>query len=185
MSDVTTLLNAVSHGKSEAGGELLPLIYEELHQAAARQMAREAPGHTLQATALVNEAWLRLVGREHQTWDNRAHFFSAAAEAMRRILVDHARRRRALKHGGGLQRVSLDDFELAAPADDDRLLLVHEALDKLAAEEGQCAELVKLRFFVGLNHAEAARLLGLSETTAKRLWAFARAWLFDELKKQI
>ncbi len=185
MSDVTTLLNAVSHGNTKAGGELLPLIYEELHQAAARQMAREAPGHTLQPTALVNEAWLRLVAQNHQTWDNRAHFFSAAAEAMRRILVDHARHRRAVRHGGGLQRLSLDDIELTAPGDDERVLLIHEALDRLATADQQCAELVKLRFFVGLTQAEAAQLVGVSETTAKRLWAFARAWLFDELKSQL
>ena len=177
MNDVTLLLNAVGQGDVKAAGELLPVIYQELHQAAPLQMAHEQPGHTLQTTALVHEAWLRLVGPEHHTWQNRAHFFSAAAEAMRRVLVDNARRRSAQRHGGGQQRVDLHESEVAAPANDEHVLALHEALDEFAARDPQKAELVKLRFFAGLSFAEAARILGVSEPTAKRWWTFARAWL--------
>jgi RNA polymerase sigma factor (TIGR02999 family) len=146
-------------------------------------MAHESPGQTLQPTALVHEAWLRLAGSENQKWDGRAHFFAAAAEAMRRILIDKARRKRALRHGGGQQRVDLDDVAVASPIDDDdQLLAVHEALDKLAAQNKREAELVKLRYFVGLTLEEAAEVLGISARTADNYWAHARAWLFRELK---
>jgi RNA polymerase sigma factor (TIGR02999 family) len=146
-------------------------------------MAREPAGQTLQPTALVHEAWLRLGGDEQPTWQNRAHFFGAAAEAMRRILIDNARRRRALRHGGGQERVDIDDLELAAVADnDDQLLAVHEALDKLAAQDPRKAELVKLRYFAGLTIEEAALALGISEPTAKRWWTFARTWLYQEIR---
>jgi RNA polymerase sigma factor (TIGR02999 family) len=146
-------------------------------------MAREPAGQTLQPTALVHEAWLRLGGDEQPTWQNRAHFLGAAAEAMRRILIDNARRRRALRHGGGQERVDIDDLELAAVVDnDDQLLAVHEALDKLAAQDPRKAELVKLRYFAGLTIEEAALALGISEPTAKRWWTFARTWLYQEIR---
>jgi RNA polymerase sigma factor (TIGR02999 family) len=162
----------------------LPLVYEELRKLAAQKMAREAPGQTLQATALVHEAWLRLGGEHQPAWENRAHFFAAAAEAMRRILIDRARRRNADRHGGQARHVSLEDLELAAEADDDQLLAVHDALDRLAAHDAPKAELVKLRFFAGLTLPEAARVLGYSEPTAKRHWAYARAWLFREISRR-
>jgi RNA polymerase sigma factor (TIGR02999 family) len=161
----------------------LPLFYEELRKLAAQKMARESPGQTLQATALVHEAWLRLGGEHQPPWENRAHFFAAAAEAMRRILIDRARRRNADRHGGQARHVSLEDLELATEADDDQLLAVHEALERLAAHDGPKAELVKLRFFAGLTLPEAARVLGYSEPTAKRHWAYARAWLFREINR--
>jgi RNA polymerase sigma factor (TIGR02999 family) len=163
--------------------EWLPLVYDELRQLAAQKMAREAPGQTLQATALVHEAWLRLGGDRQPAWENRAHFFAAAAEAMRRILIDRARRAHALRRGGGARPISLDTLELAAEADDDQLLAVHEALEALAAHDAAKAELVKLRFFAGLTIEEAGRVLGLSEATAKRQWAYARAWLFREINR--
>jgi RNA polymerase sigma factor (TIGR02999 family) len=161
----------------------LPLVYEELRRLAAQKMAREAPGQTLQATALVHEAWLRLGGGQQPAWENHAHFFAAAAEAMRRILIDRARRKKAARHGGNAPRVSLDDLELAAEADDEPLLAVHEALDKLAVHDPAKAQLVKLRFFAGLTMEQAARVLGFSETTAKRHWAYARAWLYREINR--
>jgi RNA polymerase sigma factor (TIGR02999 family) len=146
-------------------------------------MARESPGQTLQATALVHEAWLRLGGDQQPAWENRAHFFAAAAEAMRRILIDRARRRRAVRHGADARRVSLQDLELAAEADDEQLLAVHEAMERLAAHDAAKAELVKLRFFAGLTLDQAARVLGFSEPTAKRHWAYARAWLYREINR--
>jgi RNA polymerase sigma factor (TIGR02999 family) len=161
--------------------QLLPLVYTELRKLAAAKMAREAPGLTLQPTALVHEAWLRLGGDEQPSWQNRAHFFAAAAEAMRRILIDQARKRRTPRHGGDLVRLNFDDVNLAAVAGDDQLLAIDEALEKLARRDPPKAELVKLRYFAGLNHAEAARTLGISEVTAKRWWAYARAWLYEEL----
>jgi len=181
VSEVTQILEAIQRGDANAEDELLPLVYDELRRVAAGKMAHEAPGHTLQPTALVHEAWLRLIGNENPRWENRAHFFGAAAEAMRRILIDNARRKHALRHGGGQQRVPLDDVELAAAAEDDQLLAVHEALDKLAAQDKVKAELVKLRYFVGMTIAEAAEVLGISEPTAKRYWAYARAWLYREI----
>ena len=182
MSDVTEILTAIDQGAPERANELLPLVYEELRKLAAARMAQESPGQTLQPTALVHEAWLRLVGDANPKFDGRAHFFAAAAEAMRRILIDNARRKRALRHGGGQARVDIQDVEIAAAARDDELLAVHEALDKLAAEDNGLAELVKLRFFVGLTNKESAEVLGVSEPTVERRWAFARAWLYREIQ---
>jgi RNA polymerase sigma factor (TIGR02999 family) len=160
---------------------LLPLVYDELRKLAACKMANEAAGHTLQPTALVHEAWLRLVGSENSRWDGRAHFFAAAAEAMRRILIDRARRKHALRHGGSQQRVDIQDVDVAGAEDDDQLLAVHEALDKLAVHHKVKAELVKLRYFVGMTISEAADVLGISEPTAKNYWAWARVWLYKEI----
>jgi RNA polymerase sigma factor (TIGR02999 family) len=162
-------------------GDLMPLLYEELRRLAAQRMAQEPAGHTLQPTALVHEAWLKLAGSSQPSWQNRAHFFSAAAEAMRRILVDRARRKKALKRGGNPRRIDLDSVELARPGTEDELLEVDEALNRLAAVDTRAAEVVKLCFFVGLTQEEAARELGVSLATAERLWAFARAWLLREL----
>ncbi len=181
MSEVTQILHAVEQGDPRAAGELLPLVYQELRKLASCRMAHEPPGQTLQATALVHEAWLRLTGQEAQSWNGRAHFFAAAAEAMRRILIDNARRKKAARHGGGQQRSPLEEIEIAGPVPDDQLLAIDEALNKLAAQQPEKAELVKLRFFAGLSIEEAARLLKISEATAKRWWAYARAWLFAEL----
>jgi len=182
MSDVTQMLEAVERGNAKAAEDLLPLVYQELRRLATHRMAQEAPGHTLQPTALVHEAWLRLVGSEQQTWNNRAHFFGAAAEAMRRILIDSARRKRALRHGGGQQRLDIDEIEITAPAKDDELLAVNDALEKFATLDKQKAELVKLRFFAGLNIEEAAQILGISAPTAKRWWAYSRAWLYSQTR---
>jgi RNA polymerase sigma factor (TIGR02999 family) len=183
MNDVTRFLNKVAADDTDAAAELLPLVYEELRKLARAKMSNELPGHTLQATALVHEAYLRLLGDEDSSWANRAHFFAAAAEAMRRILIDHARRRRALRHGGGNEHVPLEELSIAAPADEDELIAVHEALQKLAAHDAPKAELVKLKYFVGLTTEEAAGILGLSGPTAKRHWAYARAWLFREINR--
>lgn len=183
MKDLTRLLDAVSQGEPKAAEKLLALVYEDLRRVAAAKMALEAPGQTLQPTALVHEAWLRLTGDEDRRWNDRTHFFAAAAEAMRRILVDNARRKRAQRHGGGLQRQELSDLVLAS-ASDDQLLAVNEALDKFAAQDKEKAELVKLRYFVGLTIQEAATVLGISGTTAKRHWTYARAWLFQEIREQ-
>jgi RNA polymerase sigma factor (TIGR02999 family) len=183
MSDVTQILTAIERGDSNAADRLLPLVYEELRKLAAHRMAKEAPGQTLQATALVHEAWMRLVGEENPKFANRAHFFAAAAEAMRRILIDNARRKLALRHGGGQQRVDFQQADLPSPTNqDDQLLGVHEALDKLAAQNKVEAELVKLRYFVGMTIEEAAEVLNISARTADNYWAHARAWLFRELK---
>ena len=183
VSDVTRLLHAAERGDAQAATELLPLVYEELRRLAAHKMAQEAAQHTLQPTALVHEAWLRLVGEDGQKqFANRAHFFAAAAEAMRRILVDRARRRLAAKRGAGEGTVPLEELELPLPAaDDEQLLAVSEALDKFAAVDPRKAELVKLRYFVGMSFAEAAGALDISEPTAKRWWAYARAWLQTEI----
>jgi RNA polymerase sigma factor (TIGR02999 family) len=183
VSELTVMLQQIERGDPRAASQLLPLVYDELRKLAAQKMARENPGQTLQATALVHEAWLRLGGDEQPAWENRAHFFAAAAEAMRRILIDNARRRKAVRHGGNVERVPLDGLELAAGADDDQLLAVHEALDRLAAHDAAKAELVKLRFFVGLTIEQAAKVLDLSEPTAKRHWAYARAWLYREINR--
>jgi RNA polymerase sigma factor (TIGR02999 family) len=180
VSEVTYILDRAQRGDPAAAGELLPLVYEELRRLAAQKMARESAGLTLQPTALVHEAWLRLTGDQAPTFANRAHFFAAAAEAMRRILIDNARRKRALRHGGGHVRVDIQGLELAA-AKDDHLLAVHDALDKLANEDKHMAELVKLRFFIGLTNKESAEVLGISEPTVERWWSFARAWLFREI----
>ena len=181
MSELTVIFERLGQGDPHAADELLPLVYDELRRLAAQKMKRESPGQTLQATALVHEAWLRLGGDEQPTWDNRGHFFAAAAEAMRRILIDNARRKQALRHGGGARRVNLDALDLAASLPDEQLLALNEALDRLAAHDARKAELVKLRFFAGLSSEQAARVLGVSEPTAKRDWAYARAWLYREL----
>jgi RNA polymerase sigma factor (TIGR02999 family) len=182
MSDVTRILHEIENGDPHASEELLPLVYEQLRHLAAHKMAQESPGQTLQPTALVHEAWLRLVGDEQIQWKSRAHFFGAAAEAMRRILINIAIRKRAQRHGGGHQRVDIEGLELAAAAKDDELLAVHEALDKLAAHDAKKAELVKLIYFAGLTIPEAASVLGISEPTAKRHSAYARAWLIAAIK---
>ncbi len=182
MSDVTRILDRVQQGDLKAAEELLPLVYEELRRLAAAKMAQQAPGQTLQATALVHEAYLRLTGGVRDRWQDRAHFFRAAAEAMRCILIENARRKSRWKRGGRLERVELEGLELAADTPPDTLLVVHEALERLAAEDAPKAELVKLRFFIGLTHAEAAKVLGLSEPTVKRYWDFSRAWLLREMR---
>ena len=183
MCDVTQILNAVERGEAQAANELLALVYDELRRVAAHKMAHEAPGHTLQPTALVHEAWLHLGGDQQPTWQNRAHFFGAAAEAMRRILVDQARKKQALKRGGDLERVDLDAVELVSPMPDDELLALDEALNRLATVDTRAAEMVKLCFFVGLTQEEAAHELGISLSTAERVWGFARSWLLREVRK--
>jgi RNA polymerase sigma factor (TIGR02999 family) len=183
MSELTLTLAALERDDPEAAEKLLPLVYDELRRLAAHKMAHEAPGHTLQPTALVHEAWLRLVGVEGRDFQNRGHFFAAAAEAMRRILIDHARRKSARKHGGGLQRVDLSQIDVPARADDDTLLGINECLEALWQEDPRTAELVKLRFFGGLGVEEAAKILGVTGRTARRDWRFARAWLRDALSR--
>jgi RNA polymerase sigma factor (TIGR02999 family) len=180
MSDVTRLLHAIEQGDAQASQDLLPLVYEELRQLARARMADERAGHTLQPTALVHEAYLRLVGNdgdEGPRWENRGHFFAAAAEAMRRILIENARRKRSGKHGGQRERVELNEADLATTSPDDRLLAIDDALNRLADEDPPAAELVKLRFFAGFSISEAAEILGLSRSTAYAQWAYARAWL--------
>jgi RNA polymerase sigma factor (TIGR02999 family) len=185
MSQVTQILEAIQRGQSQATEELLPLVYQELRRLAAYKMGNEAPGHTLQPTALVHEAYLRLVGASQpQHWEGRGHFFAAAAEAMRRILVDRAREKQTLKRGGHLERVDIDAVELPSPMPDDELLALDEALDRLATVDTRAAEMVKLCFFVGLTQEEAARELGVSVSTAERVWGFARAWLLREVRKR-
>ncbi len=183
VSEATQLLDSMDAGGPRAAEQLLPLVYEELRRLAARKLAQENPGQTLQATALVHEAWIRLgVSEGQKVWGSRGHFISAAADAMRRILVDRARQKGRIRHGGHLERVDLQDVTVAAEDSDDMVLAIHEALEKLALESPQKAELVKLRYFVGLHHAEIARLFGISEPTVRRHWAYARAWLYLELK---
>ena len=183
MSGVTQILEAIHDGDPKAADELLPLVYEELRKLASWRMAGEAPGQTLQATALVHEAYLRLIGQEEQQWQNSRHFFSAAAEAMRRILVERARHKACQKYGGDWQRVELDEINVATESNDETLLFVSDALEKLAVKDPTCAELIKLRFFAGLPNHQAAEMLGLSERTAKRNWAYARAWLANEIEQ--
>jgi RNA polymerase sigma factor (TIGR02999 family) len=182
MSEVTQILKAIERGEPKAAAELLPVVYEELRKLAADKMAHELGPQTLQPTALVHEAWLRLTANDRQAWDSRAHFFGAAAEAMRRILIENARRKKAVRHGAGLARLDIQAIDLAAPVDDDRLLDINDALEKFAAQDPAKAELVKLRYFVGLSLEEAAAALNISEATAKRWWAYARAWLYSEIK---
>ena len=185
MSDVTRILNAIRQGEPKAAEELLPLVYGELRRLASARMANQAAGHTLQPTALVHEAWLRVAGEDAEAqFQNRTHFFAAAAEAMRHILIDRARRKKAARHGGGQQRVELDGFEIAAPAEDDELLAVNEALERLAQADPEKAALVKLRYFAGMTLDEVAVALGISHPAAKRRWALARAWLFHEIRSQ-
>lgn len=185
MLEVTRLLNAVEKGDPKAAEDLLPLVYEELRRLAAYKMAQEPPGQTLQATALVHEAWLRLGRESGANWQNRRHFFHVAAEAMRRILVDRARRRRAAKHGGQWHRVELEGLEVPEAPDDSLVLRVHEAFDQFAGEDPEAAAIVRLRFFVGLSSPETAEVLGLSESTVRRHWIYAKSRLvqiFRELE---
>jgi RNA polymerase sigma factor (TIGR02999 family) len=182
--DVTRVLERAQQGDPSAAAELLPLVYDELRRLAAAKMSRERPDQTLQPTALVHEAWLRLVGNENQQWNGRAHFFGAAAEAMRRILVENARRKSAARHGGGQVRLDIQEIELSAARVDDELLAVHEALDRLAVSHKPKAELVKLRYFAGLTTEEAAQAVGISVPTADRWWNYSRAWLFEEIERQ-
>jgi RNA polymerase sigma factor (TIGR02999 family) len=183
MNDVTSILSAIERGDAQAAEHLLPLVYDELRKLAAQKLAQEKPGQTLQATALVHEAYLRLVDREMaQRWDSRGHFFAAAAEAMRRILVENARRKRSAKRGGPLARQELDDVEIAAPSPSGDILALDEALAKLEAEDPVKARLVKLRYFSGLTEEDAAKVLGVSRTTVQRQWRYAKAWLLEELR---
>lgn len=194
MNEVTRILSAIEQGDPHAAVQLLPLVYDELRKLAAQKLAQEKPGQTLQATALVHEAYLRLVmpaGASRgppevaveQHWDGRRHFFAAAAEAMRRILINRARDRGRLKHGGGWRRLHLEDFHLSVAEPPDELLILNDALDRLAQEDPACAELVKLRFFAGLTLEEAAKTMGVVRRTADRYWAFARSWLYAALRK--
>jgi RNA polymerase sigma factor (TIGR02999 family) len=181
MTNVTRILNAIEQGDARAADELLPLVYEELRRLAAQKLSQELPGHTLQATALVHEAYIRLVGSETQDWSSRTHFFTAAAEAMRRILIESARRKQRLKRGGGQQKVDLNNAELAIEGPSDDLIALDEALVKLANVDKVKADLVKLRYFAGLTLEQAAGVLKLPERTAKRYWAHARAWLYRQV----
>jgi RNA polymerase sigma factor (TIGR02999 family) len=182
VNEVTQLLQAAESGDSQAAAQLLPLVYDELRRLAAHKMASEAAGHTLQPTALVHEAWLRLAGKDEGTpFANRAHFFAAAAEAMRRILIDRARRRQAAKRGAGVECLDADEVDIPAPAPDDQLLAVNEALAKLATVDARKAELVKLRYFAGFTFEEVSEALGIAVPTAKEWWAYSRAWLRVEI----
>jgi RNA polymerase sigma factor (TIGR02999 family) len=185
MSDITLVLQAVGRGEKQASEELLPLVYEELRQLAGARMAREAAGHTLQPTALVHEAWLRLAGGEGQSWEGRAHFFGAAAEAMRRILIDRARRKSRLKRGSGQAPLDIAELDIAEALPDEKILLVDEALERLKAEDPEKARVVVLKFFGGLTNDEVAEILGVNERTVRRQWDFAKAWLFDCISEQL
>ena len=184
MSEVTRILNSIEQGDARAADELLPLVYGELRRLAAQKMTREAPGHTLQPTALVHEAWLRLAGDQNQQWDSRGHFFSAAAEAMRRILIEHARAKKTVKRGVDFERVNFETLDAAILAEGEEFLLLNDALEKLEREEPAAAQVVKLRFFAGMTNEEAGQVLGVTDRTAKRYWTFARAWLFRELRRR-
>ena len=184
MSDVTHILDRAQQGDAKAAAELLPLVYEELRRLASYKMAQEAAGQTLQATALVHEAWLRLIGDGQPRWQGRGHFFAAAAEAMRRILVENARRKRRLRHGGGQQRVGLEEADLVAEPEEDKVLQVNEALDDLAREDPIQAQVVKLRFFAGLKNEEVAEALGVSTKTVQRYWTHAKSWLYQRILNQ-
>jgi RNA polymerase sigma factor (TIGR02999 family) len=184
MSDATVMMAAIKAGDSKAAEDLLVLVYDELRRLAASKLAHESPGQTLQPTALVHEAWLRLVGDQSRSFNDREHFFRASAEAMRRILIDRARRKHTQRHGGEYQRVDFVGFDLAAPAADDQLLAVNEALDKFALEHPVQAELVKLRYFAGLTNEEVSKVLGISVSTAKNYWNFSRAWLLNEIESE-
>ena len=185
ISQATHIFEAIHQGDPHAAAQLLPLVYQELRKLAAQKMASEGSGHTLQPTALVHEAWLRLVGVAGQKWDSRGHFFAAAAEAMRRILIERARRKKSLKRGVLLDQVDLDEVAVTILADEETLLLVNEALEKLEQMDPDAAQLVKLRFFVGMTNEEAGQAMGISERTAKRYWTFARSWLFLELRGSV
>jgi RNA polymerase sigma factor (TIGR02999 family) len=185
MNNITLILReVVSRGEGKSVEELLPILYEELRKLAAIQMARETAGHTLQPTALVHEAWLRLVSNEERSWKNRAYFFAAAAEAMRRILIEHARRKSRLKHGGGQERLNIESLELSEVAPDEKLLMVNEALERLEKQNPERARIVVLKFFGGMTNKEVAQTLGMGERTVKRHWVAAKAWLFDSIREQ-
>ena len=183
VNDITVMLHAVEECDPQGAEKLLPLVYEELRRVAQRRMALQPAGHTLQATALVHEAFLRMIGNPQNTWENRRHFFAAAAETMRHILVDRARRKAAVRHGGDQVRLQLDDVLVASEAAGEQVIAVNEALERLAGQDPVAAELVKLRFFGGFTFLQAAELLDISERTAKRMWSYARAWLFDEIQR--
>ena len=182
MSEATAIMEAIGKGEAEAPAALLDLVYHELRRLAARKMAGEAPDQTLQATALVHEAWLRLVGDEKRRFEDRTHFFAAAAEAMRHILVDRARRRRAVRHGGEYERVALEEDMLASPEGDEQLLALNDALEKLELKHPIQARVVKLRYFTGMSNEEIAELIGVSLSTVKNYWVFSKAWLFKEIR---
>jgi RNA polymerase sigma factor (TIGR02999 family) len=185
VSDITLILQRMENGDPDAPAELLSVVYAELRALAARKMAREQPGQTIQATVLVHEAWYRLGGDQQPAWQSRAHFFGAVAEAMRRILIENARRKQRQKRGGQLERLDVNEIEIASPLPDDQLLALDEALDRLAAEDPRAAEIMKLCFFVGLTQKEAAQHLGMSVSTVERSWAYARAWLFKEVHRDL
>jgi RNA polymerase sigma factor (TIGR02999 family) len=182
MTEITQVLQAIGRGESGASEKLLPLVYDDLRRHAATRMAREAAGQTLQPTALVHEAWLRIVGNGDRTWQNRAHFFGAAAEAMRRILIENARRKSRLKRGGHQLRIDIDELELAATTPDEKILLIDEALEKLQAEDPEKARIVVLKFFGGRTNQEVAEIMGVTERTVERHWAYAKAWLFQMIR---
>jgi RNA polymerase sigma factor (TIGR02999 family) len=184
MSEITLVLEAMSQGDSHSAEELLPLVYGELRRLAAARMVQEASGHTLQPTALVHEAWLRLIDNGKRTWQNRAHFFGAAAEAMRRILIERARRKSRLKRGGGRSVLDIAELEIAEILPDDKVLLVDEALERLTQENPEIARVVMLKFFGGLTNEEAAEIMGVTERTIRRQWTFAKAWLFQDIVEQ-
>jgi len=185
MNELTQVLQAIRRGDGQASDELLPLVYNELRQLAAARMSQEAAGQTLQATALVHEAWLRMVGAGDRTWQNRAHFFGAAAEAMRRILVENARRKFRLKRGGGQARVDIDEIDVAAATPDEKVLLMDEALEQLRAQDPEKARIVVLKFFGGMTNQEVAENLGVTERTVERQWAYSKAWLFQKIQTEL
>jgi len=185
MSDITLMFEAISAGDSHASEQLLPLVYDELRRLAGARMAQEAAGHTLQPTALVHEAWLRLAGGKKQSWENRAHFFGAAAEAMRRILIERARRKSRLKRGSGQALLDIADLDVIAALLDDKVLLVDEALEQLKLEDPEKAKIVMLKFFAGLTNEQAAEILNVNERTIRRQWEFAKAWLFDRIRGEL
>jgi RNA polymerase sigma factor (TIGR02999 family) len=185
MSEITVVLDAIHRGESHAAEKLLPLVYDELRKLAAFRMAREPAGHTLQPTALVHEAWLQLVGSANQDWKSRAYFFAAAAEAMRRILVWHARKKARLKHGGGQQKLNIEDIKLADAAPDEKILLVNEALENLEQSNPERARVVVLKFFGGMTNEEVAETLGIGERSVERHWMFAKSWLFNKIKGEL
>ena len=185
MSEITLMLEAVARGEKQASEELLPLVYDELRRVAAARMAREAAGQTLQPTALVHEAWVRLAGGQEQLWENRAHFFGAAAEAMRRILIERARRKSRLKHGSGQMLLDIEDLDVAAALPDDKILLVNEALERLRAEDPETAQVVTLKFFGGLTNEEIVEITGTSDSTVRRQWKYAKLWLYNCIGNQL
>ena len=182
MSDVTLILEAIERGEKKTSEELIPLVYDELRRLAAVRLATEPAGQTLQPTALVHEAWMRLIGGQDQTWENRAHFFGAAAEAMRRIMIERARRKSRIKHGGGQERVNIETTDIADAVPDEKVLLVDEALERLEKEDPETAQIVKLRFFGGLNNDEIAKITGKNGRAIRRQWDYAKAWLFKRMQ---